>query len=60
MQKAFTPIKLRSLTLRNSFIKSATNEGLCNDGLPTPQLVEFHARLAKGGIGLTKNCCLKV
>ncbi len=53
MQKAFTPIKLRSLTLRNRFIKTATNEGMWIDGLPSERLTEHHARLAKGGIGLT-------
>ena len=53
MQKAFTPIKLRNLTLRNRFIKTATNEGMWIDGLPTQQLADHHARLAKGGIGLT-------
>jgi 2,4-dienoyl-CoA reductase-like NADH-dependent reductase (Old Yellow Enzyme family) len=53
MQKAFTPIKLRSLTLRNRFIKTATNEGMWTDGLPSQQLVDHHARLAKGGVGMT-------
>jgi 2,4-dienoyl-CoA reductase-like NADH-dependent reductase (Old Yellow Enzyme family) len=53
MQKAFTPIKLRNLTLRNRFIKTATNEGMWTNGLPSPQLAAHHARLAQGGIGLT-------
>jgi 2,4-dienoyl-CoA reductase-like NADH-dependent reductase (Old Yellow Enzyme family) len=53
MQKAFAPIRLRNLTLRNRFIKTATNEGMWDDCLPTQQLVEYHARLAQGGIGLT-------
>jgi 2,4-dienoyl-CoA reductase-like NADH-dependent reductase (Old Yellow Enzyme family) len=53
MQKAFTPIKLRNLTLRNRFIKTATNEGMWTDCLPNQALVEHHARLARGGVGLT-------
>jgi len=53
MQKAFTPITLRKLALRNRFIKTATNEGMWTDGLPSQQLIDHHARLARGGIGLT-------
>jgi len=53
MLKAFLPITLRNLTLRNRFIKTATNEGMWIDNLPSPQLVAHHARLAQGGVGLT-------
>ncbi len=53
MQKAFTPITLGNLTIRNRFIKTATNEGMWENGLPSQKLVEHHARLAKGGVGLT-------
>jgi 2,4-dienoyl-CoA reductase-like NADH-dependent reductase (Old Yellow Enzyme family) len=53
MQKAFTPIKLRDLTLRNRFIKTATNEGMWTDGLPSQQLIDHHARLARGEVGMT-------
>ena len=53
MQKAFTPIKLRDLTLRNRFIKTATNEGMWTDGLLSQQLIDHHARLARGGVGMT-------
>lgn len=53
MQKAFTPITLRNLTIRNRFIKTATNEGMWENGLPSQKLVEHHARLAEGGVGLT-------
>ncbi len=53
MQKAFTPIKLRNLTIRNRFIKTATNEGMWENGLPSKRLVDHHARLAQGGVGLT-------
>jgi 2,4-dienoyl-CoA reductase-like NADH-dependent reductase (Old Yellow Enzyme family) len=53
MEKAFTPITLRGLTIRNRFIKTATNEGMWENGLPSQKLVEHHARLAQGGVGLT-------
>jgi 2,4-dienoyl-CoA reductase-like NADH-dependent reductase (Old Yellow Enzyme family) len=53
MLKAFLPITLRNLTLRNRFIKTATNEGMWIGNLPSPQLVAHHARLAQGGVGLT-------
>ncbi len=53
LQKAFTPFQLRKLTLRNRFIKTATNEGMWVDGLPSEQLIEHHARLAQGGVALT-------
>jgi 2,4-dienoyl-CoA reductase-like NADH-dependent reductase (Old Yellow Enzyme family) len=53
MQKAFATIRLRNLTLRNRFIKTATNEGMWTDCLPSQQLTDHHARLAQGGIGLT-------
>jgi 2,4-dienoyl-CoA reductase-like NADH-dependent reductase (Old Yellow Enzyme family) len=53
MEKALTPITLRKLTIRNRFIKTATNEGMWENGLPSQRLVDHHARLAEGGIGLT-------
>jgi 2,4-dienoyl-CoA reductase (NADPH2) len=53
MQKAFTPIKLRNLTIRNRFIKTATNEGMWENRLPSQRLADHHVRLAKGGIGIT-------
>ncbi|HPI86190.1 MAG TPA: NADH:flavin oxidoreductase [Bacteroidales bacterium] len=53
MEKAFTPITLGNLTIRNRFIKTATNEGMWENGLPAQSLIDHHARLAKGGVGLT-------
>ena len=53
MEKAFTPVKLGNLTIRNRFIKTATNEGMWEDGLPSQRLADHHARLARGGVGLT-------
>jgi 2,4-dienoyl-CoA reductase-like NADH-dependent reductase (Old Yellow Enzyme family) len=49
----FIPISLRSLQLRNRFIKTATYEGMCEKGMPTQHLIDHHARLAQGGVALT-------
>lgn len=53
LQKAYTPIQLRGLELKNRFIKTATYEGMCDHGIPTQQLIDFHSRNAEGGIALT-------
>jgi 2,4-dienoyl-CoA reductase-like NADH-dependent reductase (Old Yellow Enzyme family) len=49
----FEPAPLGPLTLRNRLIKSATFEGRTPDALVTDELVEFHRRIAAGGIGMT-------
>ena len=41
------------LRLKNSFIKSATFEGMYSDGIPNQQLTDHHVNLAKGGVGMT-------
>ncbi len=53
LSQAYTPLSIGPLTLRNRFIKSATNEGMSPDGVPSRQLVQFHAAMAAGGVGLT-------
>lgn len=50
---AFEPISVGPLTLRNRFIKSATNEAMSRDGWPTRAMVKHHRDLAAGGVGLT-------
>jgi 2,4-dienoyl-CoA reductase-like NADH-dependent reductase (Old Yellow Enzyme family) len=50
---AFSPLTIGPLTLRNRFIKSATNEGAAPGGVPSKQLVRFHERIAAGGVGMT-------
>ena len=50
---AFTPGRLGPLTLRNRIIKTATYEGMCPGGIPSPALVRHHRELAAGGVGMT-------
>lgn len=49
----FSPVKIGPLTLRNRFIKSATNEGMAKGGMPSKLLVEHHRRMAAGGAAMT-------
>lgn len=51
--KAFSPAKLHGLELRNRFIKAGAYEGMCPGGMPGEALLEHHAALAKGGVGMT-------
>ena len=49
----FSPVRVGPLTLRNRFIKSATNEGMAKGGMPSRLLVEHHRRMAAGGAAMT-------
>lgn len=49
----FEPLTIGPLTLRNRIIKSATNEGMAPQGIPSRQLVKLHEALAQGGVGMT-------
>jgi 2,4-dienoyl-CoA reductase (NADPH2) len=49
----FSPVRIGPLTLRNRFIKSATNEGMARRGVPSQMLVKHHAAIAAGGVGMT-------
>lgn len=51
--KLFAPTRLAGLDLRNRVIKTATFEGMCPGGKPGADLAEHHARMARGGVGLT-------
>ncbi len=55
IDQAFLVKKLgnSTLNLKNSFIKSATYEGMYNKGIPDQKLIDHHVALAKGGVGLT-------
>jgi 2,4-dienoyl-CoA reductase-like NADH-dependent reductase (Old Yellow Enzyme family) len=50
---AFDPARLGPVTLRNRLVKAATFEGATPRGQVTDRLVEFHARVARGGVGMT-------
>ena len=51
--RAFTPIQLGSLRLRNRIVKAATFEGMCRGGAPTEALVTHHRVIAAGGAAMT-------
>ena len=51
--KAFTPLTIGPLKLRNRFIKAATNEGMCKGGIISKGLAAFHERVAEGGAAMT-------
>ena len=53
MKRAFQPITIGGLHLKNRFIKSATYEGMYDQGLPNRDLVEHHKAMVKGGVALT-------
>lgn len=51
--RAYTPLAVGPLTLRNRFIKAATNEGMAKRGIVSKGLAKFHADVAAGGAALT-------
>jgi 2,4-dienoyl-CoA reductase-like NADH-dependent reductase (Old Yellow Enzyme family) len=52
-QRAWSAFRLAGLTLRNRVIKAATYEGMSPMGVPGAALIEHHAALARGGVGMT-------
>jgi 2,4-dienoyl-CoA reductase-like NADH-dependent reductase (Old Yellow Enzyme family) len=52
-QRIFSPAQLAGATLRNRVIKTATYEGMCPGGIPSPALTKHHRDLAAGGVGMT-------
>ena len=49
----FGSARLGPVELRNRVIKAATFEGMTPHGLVTDELIEFHLRPARGGVGMT-------
>jgi 2,4-dienoyl-CoA reductase-like NADH-dependent reductase (Old Yellow Enzyme family) len=49
----FAPAQLGPLRLRNRTIKAATFEGRTPRALVTDDLIDFHVRPARGGVGMT-------
>jgi 2,4-dienoyl-CoA reductase-like NADH-dependent reductase (Old Yellow Enzyme family) len=56
----FAPARLGPVRLRNRTIKAATFEGMTRGGLVSDELIEFHRRVAAGGVGLTTVAYLAV
>lgn len=56
----FSPAMLGPLRLRNRIIKAATSEGRSPRGEVTEDLIDFHRRVARGGVGMTTvaYCCV--
>ena len=49
----FAPARLGPLRLRNRVIKAATFEGRTPHALVTGELIDYHLRPARGGVGMT-------
>jgi 2,4-dienoyl-CoA reductase-like NADH-dependent reductase (Old Yellow Enzyme family) len=49
----FAPAKLGPLTLRNRIIKAATFEGRTPKRVVTDELIDFHRRVARGGVAMS-------
>lgn len=49
----FTPYKLGPVLLRNRSIRSAAFEGMCPGNNVSDDLIDYHASVAAGGIGMT-------
>lgn len=49
----FTPVKIGPVNLRNRSIRAAAFEGMSQNHQVTPQLINYHEQVAKGGIGMT-------
>ncbi len=49
----FSPGKLGPITLKNRIIKAATFEGMSIGGKVTPELIDFHRKVAAGGAAMT-------
>lgn len=52
-EKAYSPLQIGPLTLRNRFIKAATNEGMAKGGVVSKGLAQFHEKVAEGGSAMT-------
>lgn len=48
----FEPTKIKSMDLRNRFVRSATYDGCADKGSVTEKQISLYASLAEGGVGL--------
>ena len=51
--QVFEKARLGPALLRNRFIKAATFEGLASENVVNEALIDFHRRIAEGGVGMT-------
>jgi 2,4-dienoyl-CoA reductase-like NADH-dependent reductase (Old Yellow Enzyme family) len=58
--RAWEPLQIGPVTLRNAFIKAATNENMSKEGVPTQAMLEHHRTLAEGGVGMSTMAYLAV
>jgi hypothetical protein len=49
----FAPARLGPVTLRNRIVKAATFEGMTPEHVVSDRLIEFHRKVAAGGVGMT-------
>jgi 2,4-dienoyl-CoA reductase-like NADH-dependent reductase (Old Yellow Enzyme family) len=50
--RLFTGFRCKNLKLKNRFVMPAMQRGRCNNGRPSPQMVEYYRRRVEGGIAL--------
>jgi 2,4-dienoyl-CoA reductase-like NADH-dependent reductase (Old Yellow Enzyme family) len=55
-----SPGRIGTLTIRNRVIKTATNEGMAPNGIPSAALARFHGTIAEGGCGMNTVAYLAV
>ena len=48
----FSPLTLRSVTLRNRIVSTSHGTFMSKNGLPTERIAAYHAARAAGGAGL--------
>ena len=53
LEQAYQEKKLAGSTLKNIFIKTATFEGMYDEGVPNQKLIDHHTTMARGGVALT-------
>jgi 2,4-dienoyl-CoA reductase-like NADH-dependent reductase (Old Yellow Enzyme family) len=49
----FSPVRLGPVELRNHVLKAATFEGMSRKNVVSDSLIEFHRRMAAGGVAMT-------
>lgn len=52
MKSLYERCILGGIEVRNRFVRSATHEGMSQDGVVTPVLIKMYSELAKGEVGL--------